>query len=217
MWINSSFFSLFLLVMPLPRATALPRTGAPFHETVAEGNVPRPSNLGLASTASSFVSHIKHFLFLSQTSSSDFELWLVEWLVLVESIPVGSSDLVSMLIFLCFPALTVPELPVAFIAWSERVWTRFNNQLSWVFEGCIWVSSSVVGPVMSLRAKIACSGSSREIISRLHVRSSVHHGPGPVAATCRMEWPVSLRDLRWVESKYSGYGFDQLPVSRLTQ
>ena len=102
--------------MPLPRATALPRTGAPFHETVAEGNVPRPSNMGLASTASSFVSHIKHFLFLSQTSSSHFELWLVEWLVLVESIPVGSSDLVSMLIFLCFPALTVPELPVAFIA-----------------------------------------------------------------------------------------------------
>ena len=102
--------------MPLPRATALPRTVTPFHETVAGGDVPRPSNLGLASTACSFVSHIKHFLFLSQTSSSDFKLWLVEWFVLVESIPVGSSDLVSMLIFLCFPALTVPELPVAFIA-----------------------------------------------------------------------------------------------------
>jgi len=53
---------------------------------------------------------------------------------------------------------------------------------------------------MSLRAQITGSGSSCEIISRLHVWSSVHHGPGPVAATGSMERTISLWDLRCVET-----------------
>ena len=216
MWINSSFFSLFLLVMPLPRATALPRTVTPFHETVAEGDGPRPSNLGLASTACSFVFHIEDSLFFGEASSCDLQLWLVERLVLVEAISVGCSDLVSVLVLLSLPALTIPELPIALIAWSKSVWARLHNQLGWVFEGCVRVSSSVVGFIMSLWAQITGSGSSCEIISRLHVWSSVHHGPGPVAATGSMERTISLWDLRWVETKHGGYGFNQLPDWKLT-
>ena len=216
MWINSSFFSLFLLVMPIPHATEFPRTVAPFHETAAGRTFPIPSNTGLASTACSFVSHIKDFLFFDEASSCDLQLWLVERLVLVEAISVGCSDLVSVLVLLSLPALTIPELPVALIAWGKSVWARLDNQFGWVFEGCVRVSSSVIGFIMSLRAQITGSGSSCEIISRLHVRSSVHHGPGPVAATGSMERTISLWDLRCVETKHGGYGFNQLPDWKLT-
>ena len=216
MWINSSFFSLFLLVMPIPHATEFPRTVAPFHETTADRIFPIPSNTGLASTACSFVSHIEDFLFFNKTSSGDLQFWLVERFVLVEAISVGSSDLVSVLVLLSLPALTIPELPVALITWSKGVWARLYDQFSWVFEGCVRVSGSVVGLIMSFRAQITGSGSGCEIIPRLHVWSSVHHGPGSITATSSVERTVSLRDLRCVETKHGGYDFNQLPDWKLT-
>ena len=216
MWINSSFFSLFLLVMPIPHATEFPRTVAPFHETTADRIFPIPSNTGLASTACSFVSHIEDFLFFNKTSSGDLQFWLVERFVLVEAISVGSSDLVSVLVLLSLPALTIPELPVALITWSKGVWARLYDQFSWVFEGCVRVSGSVVGLIMSFRAQITGSGSGCEIIPRLHVWSSVHHGPGSITATGSVERTVSLWDLRCVETKHGGYDFNQLPHWKLT-
>lgn len=216
MWINSSFFSLFLLVMPIPHATEFPRTVAPFHETTADRIFPIPSNTGLASTACSFVSHIEDFLFFNKTSSGDLQFWLVERFVLVEAISVGSSDLVSVLVLLSLPALTIPELPVALITWSKGVWARLYDQFSWVFEGCVRVSGSVVGLIMSFRAQITGSGSGCEIIPRLHVWSSVHHGPGSITATSSVERTVSLWDLRCVETKHGGYDFNQLPDWKLT-
>ena len=216
MWINSSFFSLFLLVMPIPHATEFPRTVAPFHETTAARTFPIPSNTGLASKACSFVGHIEDFLFSVKTSSCDLQCWLVERFVLVEAVSVGSSDLVSVLVLLSLPALTVPKLPVALIAWSKGVWARLDDQFSWVFEGCVRVSGSVVWLIMSLRAQITGSGSGCEIIYRLHVWSSVHHGPSPITAAGSVERTVSLWDLRWVKTKHGGYSFNQLPDCKLT-
>ena len=92
--------------------------------------MPKAVKAGLASSASSFVGHVKDFLLPSQASSGDLELWLVEWLILVESIPVGGPDHVSVLVLLSLPALAVPQLSVAFVARAEGVGTGLNNQLS---------------------------------------------------------------------------------------
>lgn len=52
----------------------------------------------------SFVINIENLLFPDQTTGCDLESGLVEGFVLVETVSVGCSDLVSVLVLLCSPA-----------------------------------------------------------------------------------------------------------------
>lgn len=67
------------------------------------------------SLSSSFVFNIKDLLFPSKATISNFELWLVEGLWLVEVVPIGCAVHVTVQVLLCSPASAVPELTVGFV------------------------------------------------------------------------------------------------------
>ena len=64
----------------------------------------------------SLVNNVKDLLLSFEASISDLKLGLVEWLVLIEIVPVSRSVHVSMEILLGFPGGTVPELTVTLVA-----------------------------------------------------------------------------------------------------
>lgn len=124
----------------------------------------------------------------------------MEWLGDIEAQSVAGSVLIGVLVLLGFPALAVPKLPVAFIARSIRVRSLGDDQLGTVFEGAGRVSASEVRSVMHLWAQVTCSGRSCEVVDRLVVGSSGHHGACTVTARSGMKRSVSTGDLTCVES-----------------
>ena len=69
----------------------------------------------------SFVKSIKDLLFSNETTICDLENGLVEWFILVVAVSVGSSHLISVLVLLCSPVISIPQLPVAFIPGAKRI------------------------------------------------------------------------------------------------
>ena len=69
----------------------------------------------------SFIASIEDLLFSDQTTVCNFEYRLVEWLILVVAVSVCCSHLIGMLVLLSPPAVTVPQLPIAFISRGKSV------------------------------------------------------------------------------------------------
>ena len=69
----------------------------------------------------SLVLDVEDLLFATETAISALELWLVEWLGLVEVVPVARPDLVSVQVLLSPPRRAVPALAVALVAAGKRV------------------------------------------------------------------------------------------------
>jgi len=130
----------------------------------------------------SFIVDIIDCLFSDKTAICDFQGGLVEWFVNIEAHSVAGSVLVSVLVLLSLPAFAVPELSVAFIAGGVRVRPLGNDKLCTILEGAVGISASEVWSVMNLWALEACSGCGCEVVDRLVVGSSVHHGPRAVTA-----------------------------------
>jgi len=130
----------------------------------------------------SFVTHIKDLLFSDKTTVCDLQGRLMEWFVDIEAHSVAGSVLVGVLVLLSLPALTVPKLSVAFIAGGVGVRPLGNDELCTILEGAVGVSASEVGSVVNLWALEACPGGGCEVVDRLVVGSSVHHGSRAVTA-----------------------------------
>ena len=130
----------------------------------------------------SFVSDIEDVLLSDKTTICDLQGWLMEWFVDIEAHSVAGSVLVGVLVLLSLPAFTVPQLSVAFIAGRVRVRSLGNDKLCTILEGAVRISASEVRSVVNLWALEACSGSGCEVVDRLVVGSSVHHGPCAVTA-----------------------------------
>lgn len=64
----------------------------------------------------SLVSDIKDLLLALETAIRHHELHLVEGLGLVEVVAVGCANLVRVLVLLCFPGRTIPQLPTTGVA-----------------------------------------------------------------------------------------------------
>ena len=69
----------------------------------------------------SFIANIEDLLFPDQTTVCNFEYRLMEWLILVVAVSVGCSHLIGVLVLLSPPAVTVPQLPIAFISRGKSV------------------------------------------------------------------------------------------------
>ena len=69
----------------------------------------------------SLVLDVEDLLFATETAISALELWLVEWLGLVEVVPVARPDLISVQVLLSPPRRAVPALTIALVAAGKRV------------------------------------------------------------------------------------------------
>ena len=69
----------------------------------------------------SLVLDVEDLLFATETAISALEFRLVEWLGLVEVVPVAGPDLVSVQVLLSPPRRAVPALTIALVAAGKRV------------------------------------------------------------------------------------------------
>lgn len=125
----------------------------------------------------------------------------MEWLLNIEAHSVRCSVLVSVLVLLGSPALTVPELSVTFIAGRICVRPLGHDQLCAVFKGAVRVSRSQVWSVVHRWALEAGPGSCCEVVNWLMVGSGVHHSSGAITTRGGVERCVGAGDLAGVESR----------------
>lgn len=159
------------------------------------------ASLAHSSASRSLVARVEDLLLSLEASVGEAQSGLVERLRLVEVVPVGGPNLVSVGILLGLPGGAVPELAVALVARGEGVGALVDLELRAVLERNCVVTVPPVGAVVLRRAQVGRARGRREVVERLVVRGRVEHRARAVAAGADLEGLVVPRDQLLVESK----------------
>lgn len=148
----------------------------------------------------SLVSDIKDLLLALETAIRHHELHLVEGLGLVEVVAVGCANLVRVLVLLCFPGRTIPQLPTTGVATGLGVRLVRYLKLRAILKCLQVIAGAPDWVVMHFRVEEGVTHRCAVVVLGLEVASSFEHGTRTVPTTPGLHGEVHLRDQLGIES-----------------